>query len=139
MSVFIKFELNKKSIFTGIHGMFQSHGSARMLHMKRRRESQQRNMLLPYAAHALISTFTRARWRCEEADESVIRACTNKKTHSLQTWKRTRTCVSVHRGRHGCRAGGRTLDGALKFMCEWKLWLFFFCCCCCAFIRLQWP
>lgn len=93
--------------------------------MKWRQEAQQKNMLLPYAAHAPISTFTRARWRCEDADESVIRAPTNKKTHSLQTWKCTRTCVSVHRGRRGRRAGGGTLDGALKFMCEWKLWLFF--------------
>lgn len=59
--------------------MFQSHGSTGMLYMKWRQEAQQRNMLLPYAAHALISTFTRARWQCEEADESVIRAPTNKK------------------------------------------------------------
>lgn len=31
--------------------------------------------------------------------------------------------------------GGGTLDGALKFMCEWKLWG----CFCCVFIGFQLP
>lgn len=44
------------------------------------------------------------------------------KTHSLQTQMHTQVRVQ----------GGGTLDGALKFMCEWKLWG----CFCCDFYRV---
>lgn len=66
-------------------------------------------------------------WWCEETVVSLIRAFVNENLQFTNSEAHIQTCMSVQ-----CRG---TLDGALKFMCEWKLWG----CFCCVFTGFQLP
>ena len=79
----------------------------------------------------MLLTETHAQWWCEETMGSLIRASVNKNSHFTNLHAHTR--VHVHTEMRV--QGGGTLDGALKFMCEWKLWG----CFCCVFTGFQLP
>lgn len=89
-------------------------------------------MLFPFAAYAVIYSLTRVGWWCEETGGSLIRASVNKNSQFTNLDAHIHTCECAPKTRV---QGGGTLDGALKFMCEWKLWG----CFCCAFIGFQLP
>lgn len=87
-------------------------------------------MLFPLGACVEIYRETHAGWWSEETVGSLIRASVNENSQFTNTRTHMRACAAKMRVQ-----GGGTLDGALKFMCEWKLWG----CFCCVFIGFQLP
>lgn len=92
-------------------------------------------MLSSCGASVVIYSETRAGWWHDEAVGFLIAAFMNE---NLQVYKLRCTSTHTHTEefKSWMRVQGRgTLDGALKFMCEWKLWG----CFCCVFTGFQLP
>lgn len=89
---------------------------------------QEREMFCsPWVLVRCYTLETRAGWCREETIGSLIRASVNENSQFTNLDAHIHTCAQAQ--------GGGTLDGALKFMCEWKLWG----CFCCVFTGFLLP